>query len=488
MFKKTISQTPLTSDVADSFFQNINGYAYLGDISFLATLRALLAPRIGAEDSITLRFTSSNYQASQLNGIPVSDVVGAITGPMCLDINGVFAVHDFMSSQESNLANMKIIEKGFTDRYEGYYRLDKMTAFFKKSFPVICYVNPTKKNVVLFTESLDIKKMHYLQMAILPAMPWYFNPEAGISELEMELIQSLKERTSEKYEACIRQIAEKYDFRTARIRQMLAGFEHRYEQIECERVRNEITKTDNEIQRLNEDIGSQYNVRRDCCIRLLGLEQKIAQGGDDSEIMDYFLCNNKLYLEHVTNTEMHFCVADYLSYFDKDMVERILSNNRSFVYSSAQGSIAPEKMAKLIKAIFIDETLHIKFCAAYRFNLNGNVAALTGHEFPAEFGNCMPNTHINNFHCMGGYERTINQLLKDNNYIGALEQCIASCKSLNWGDPTVMSRFMISLYGNAKSIIELPDGSYVKPAAAIKWLEEQEAANGTEEQEEAAHE
>ena len=83
--------------------------------------------------------------------------------------------------------------------------------------------------------------------------------------------------------------------------------------------------------------------------------------------MDYFLCNNKLYLEQVTDTEMYFCVADYLSYFDKEMVERFLSNQRSYVYETARGTIAPEKMVKLLRAIFMDEILHIKFCVAYSY-------------------------------------------------------------------------------------------------------------------------
>jgi len=98
----------------------------------------------------------------------------------------------------------------------------------------------------------------------------------------------------------------------------------------------------------------------------------------------------------------------------------------------------------------------------------------------------MPNPHIDQYRCMGNYSATINSLLRDNNYIGALEQCIASCKSLNWGDSTVMAQFIRTMYTGGKRCIELPDGSIVKPLAAIKWLEEQEAtANGEKEQEEA---
>ena len=83
---------------------------------------------------------------------------------------------------------------------------------------------------------------------------------------------------------------------------------------------------------------------------------------------------------------------------------------------------------------------------------------------------------------MGNYSATINQLLKDNDYIGAIEQCIASCKSLNFGDSTVMEEFMLRLYGISDQhvnirCIELPNGEVVTPKNAVKWLREQEGVS-----------
>lgn len=100
----------------------------------------------------------------------------------------------------------------------------------------------------------------------------------------------------------------------------------------------------------------------------------------------------------------------------------------------------------------------------------------------------MPNTHIDRYHCMGNYSRTINELLRKRNYIGALEQCIASCKSLNFGDSAVMGEFMRTMWSNntVSRCIELPDGRVVKPNEAIRWLDEQEAMN--EQTEEAQNE
>lgn len=495
MFKKSIAITPLTTDTANDYFQNIRGSKFGQDNSFLATLRALVAPRIKDGESITLGFTSSNYDAQTIGSVPGDRVVNAICPSVLNESDGNLIIHSFTSSQENNLANMRLIESKFTSCNSGYFRLEKVKDFYRKSFAVDCYINAERRNVIVFVDNLDTKKLHYLQVSVLAFLPWYFNPSDGVSELEMELLYSLRETSSEKYENCIMRIAEQYDFRTARVRKMLRGFETRYEQIECEKARNEIQRCDMEIDRLNNSIGAMLGKRNDICIKLLGLERKIAEGGEDSEIMDYFLCNNKLYLESVTNNDMYFCVKDYLEYFDPEMAERSINNFRSYVYpggTDGYRGIAAEDMKKLMTEIFLADTpqLRIRFCAAYRFDLNGSVSAMSNHEFPMEFAEYMPNTHIDRYSCIGNYQRAINDLLKNRNYIGALEQCIASCKSLNFGDSPVMSEFMKTLYGTNNynnRCIELPDGRVVKPVDAIRWLRQQEN-NGEQEMEETQNE
>lgn len=493
MFKSSIASTPLTTDAANSFFQNITGDRFGNDYSFLATLRALVAPRIKEGESINLIFGQSNYDSSTISSVPAERVTKAIFNGYDLDERtGTIIVHSFTSSQENNLANFRLVEGKFTDCYAGYYRLEKVRDFYRKSFNVDCYINPELKTVIVLVDNLDNKKLHYLQVSILAFLPWYFNPNDGVSELEMELLYSLRETSSSKYEACIAKIAEAYDFKSARVRQLLKGFETRYERIECEKVQNEIFRLDADIERLNNQIGSLLGKRNDTCIKLYGLERKIAEGGEDSEIMEYFLCNNRLFLENVTERDMYFAVKDYLAYFDSEMAERAINNRRSFVYVNGDQpyrGITPEGMKKLLTEIFVNDTprLRIKFCAAYRFDLNGSVSAMRDHNFSYEFADCMPNTHIDKYTCMGNYTTTINHLLKNRDYIGALEQCIASCKSLNWGDSAVMGRFMRAMWGAESEnnrCIELPNGSVVKPAEAIKWLEQQEEnVNGQETEE-----
>ena len=257
-------------------------------------------------------------------------------------------------------------------------------------------------------------------------------------------------------------------------------------------MREQIEHADSEIGNLNDSIGRILNHRNEYCIRLLGLENKIACAGEDSEVMEYFLCNDKLYLEEVTNTDMYFVAGDYLTYFDKECAENTIANKRSFVYGydSSRAKVSADEMEKLMTAIFIDETLRIKVCAAYRFSLAGNVSPNGDHSFPSEYSTYMQNPHIQLYTCMGNYTRSINDLLRKNDYIGALEQSVASCKSLNWADSTVMADFMAAMYGVGRrglntKCIELPDGSVVKPEQAVQWLVKQEEQTDAETKEEA---
>lgn len=485
MFKQVIHNTQLTTDAANSFFQHIDGESFQHDVSFLSTLRALVAPRMKEGESIALSFYQTNYSASQLGNYSAKNAVRDV----CIldDIeDGRIIIHNFCNaSQDNNYAWMELMKSTFTSVYPDWHRLEKVTDFFKKSFYSLCFVNPDKKSVIVFIDNMDIRKMHYLQCSIFAFLPWYFDPKLGVSKVEMELIESLREKTSEKYEDCIARIAEQYDFRTARIRQLLAGFETRYESMECDNVRREIQDCIDYIDRLNNEIGDYLRAKNDYEIRLLGLETKIANGSDESEIMDYFLCNDKLILESVTNDSMVFVVKTYLEYFDEDLAERVIRNESSYVYRpngrGCNNIIPAEDMRMLMTAIFLDQKLRIRFCAAYRFNMNGNVSAMSNHRFGTECRDCTPNTHIDRFSCLGNYQRSINELLKRHDYIGAIEQCSASCKSLNFNDSPVMQEFMRRMYGisndrNSVNIrcIELPDGTVVTPVDAINWLKTQE--------------
>lgn len=480
MFKNSVSSTMLTSDAANIFFQNIRGESYGSDCTFIATLRALVAPRLPKDESIYLSFGRSDYNASVVAETPGKRMVEAICSGMTIDYGKIY-IHNLSNrEQESNIANIELLKSQFCEVYSDWQFLDKISMFYQKSFHVICFINPKIKSVVLFVDNLNLQKLHYLQAATLAMFPWYFDPKKGVSELELALVQSFRERSSDNYLNCIAEISKQYDFESGRIRQLLADFETSYERYERDRVNREISNIDNTMNDLDRRFADCLRQRNSLCIQLLGLEKRIEDGAD-SEIMEYFLCNRKLYLESVDRDNMYFAVRDYLSYFDEDAAQSYIDRDSNYFYQhcgNGANSMTKEGMKKLLSAIFIDQTLRIRFCAAYSFDMRGRVQPCSEHSFGPEFDGYMPNPHIQRYACMGNYTTSINKALAKRDYITALEQCIASAKSLNFHDSTVMERFVGEFTrngGTSYKAIELPDGSIVTPKMAIKWLEEQEA-------------
>ncbi len=487
MFRTIIKNTPFTTQAANSACGSIYGDSFREDVSFVSTLRALVCPRIDDSDSIFLRFTSSQYRSGD---VEEADPMVAVRAICPSDINpaseGVITIHSCQNRSSDNDAttSIKCVDENFEEMYPGWRKLNKVTEFYRKTFSVVCFINPETKSVILFVENMDVRKLHYLQCSIFAFLPWYFDPKEGVSELEMELINSLREKTPDKYMECLTKLAEQYNFREKNIQTALKGFETKFEEQKAEEVRASLENNIREINRLNNEIGDYFRKREELETTLLGLEAKIAQGSEDSEIMNYFLCNKHLYLEQVTDSRIIFSCAGYLEYFDEDLAKDVIDNPRSFIYypegRDYTDVIYEEDIRKLMYAIFVDQTLRIRFCSAYVFNLAGRVSGLEHHEYGCEFSTYTPNPHIDQYACLGNHLRLINECLTNRDYIAALEQCVSSCGSLNFGDSTVMSEFMKRIYrsgvgsGVNMRCIELPDGTIVEPMDAIEWLKEKE--------------
>ena len=473
MFRDVIRSSPFFGDVANEVFGNITGESFNGDISFVSSLRALLKPRIG-DDPVEVAFHNSSYSADQLRGTSVSSALNAVS---TTSVSNFIRIHNFNAYDESsNEAWMDFVKSRFCKEYEGWKELDKVSAFYRKVFNVACFVNFDTKSVNIFTCRMDTRKMHYLQCGILAFLPWYFKPEDGVTELEMELINSLREKTPDKYKEVLRKMAGAYDMRSTQIRKLLKGFETKYEQ-------REITRSESEILRVNEEINNYNSYISDCLIKLrdlnahlMGLQNKVAQASEESELMEYFLCNKNLTLISTDNDKIRFAVRQKLSIFDEEMAETMIENRNSILYRRSD-VISSDDTELLLRAIFLDQSLSINFCAAYEFRIGGNINGIAGFCFGDEFSDCMPNTHIYAHACMGTYSQVINRLLKDNKYIEAIEQCAASCSSLNFSDAIVMREFidyLISDSDSAYRCINLPDGRTVAVKEAVDYLNEKE--------------
>ena len=484
MFKDIIRQTALTTDEANDVFRGriFADNTLYGDISFISTLRALLHSRMEDGDSLCLKFGASNYTKEQVSEMSVQVASKNMFNPP--RERGYIYIHQLIgANEENNKACFDKIESVFSRKrgsWASWERVEKITGFFNKQFNVLCFVNNDTKSVAVYIDTIKIPYIHYLQCAIFAFFPWYFSPEKGVTPEEMEIVNSLRETSKDKFLDCMARYSEKLDFRGYKIKKLLKGFQTKYEEVEKRHQQERIQSFIRDINTYNSHIRERLMQKNEAEIRLLGLEKRIADGVENNELMDYFLCNKKLIVEYINGDELTFGVRDYLTYFDEAQAKRAINNKGSFVYANhgtSDDKLNPEAMGKLMTAIFVDQTLKVKSCSKYTLQISGGVSPRSYEEYGAEYKDAMPNPHIDRYSCMGGYSEVINNYLKDHDYINAVEHCIASCKSLNLFDGPVMVTFVKYFYENkTKKFIELPDGTSISPVDAIDWIREVEAS------------
>ena len=479
MFKNEISSSPLMNEPANTLMANISGDRFMGDCSFVSTLRALLYNRVPKEESINFKISRSDYSSGDVESTRKRDMVKNICNHNNqIGKQGGFALHYFSNmTAKANQDCFKVVAEEFESIYPGYKRLDKITEFYRKAFPVVCFLNTELKSIALFVEQMDYRRFHYLQCAIFPMVPWYFDPKAGVSELEMNLVKSLMESSPDPYRDCIAKICDTFDFRSEVIRQKLSGFELRFIKDALAASEGQYHDIANRIADFNRRLGEELAKMTDLNFRISGMRQKLEEGnGDDSEIMDYFLRNRNLTLIDSNGANVDFIVRAKLEYYDPEMAENAINNKNSLLYSRGR-NVSVSDREKLFRAIFIDNKISINVCAAFQLSINGGVNTRGHHSFGEEFNNCMPHPHIDEYNCMGDYVRIVNELMQRHDYIMALEQCIASTRSLNFGDGTVLGHFVRTLFdgGSNSRCLELPNGKVVGPGDAVKWLNEQKA-------------
>ena len=466
MFKKMILNTAFTSDAANDVFSAINGGCVDNDISLESTMRALIGPRLVGDETLTIRvFTRTRDFRSLFEDLQY--------------YTHNFVIYNFKSGYyigQDDEEVMKYIHdcEKVVQGTRGWSKIEKVTVFFQKQFYASCFVNPESKNSIILIRDMEYKELHYLQCGTLAFFPWYFSKEDGITELEMELLRSLREKTSDKYEEVIRKMAEKYDFRQYKIEKYLKGFETCVEARELERANSELEAIISKINDYNSAISNLLRDQRVMNAKIMGLNDAINAKSGRNDVMEFFMRNKNLVIEMTDRDNIMFGVKGYADNIDKDAAERVIANERSVIYTCAP-HIQKDDMRNLFNAIFIDEIVKLRFCAMYNIRIGGNIRAISHATYSSEYDGYTPNPHIDRFGCMGGYESIINQIIQETgDYVQAVAQAIESCGSINLLEHPTMSEFIGRIDSNSPPVnmkcIELPDGSVVTPRQAMKYL------------------
>lgn len=478
MFFKNLCNLTLTSEIANDLFPNIFGDCYSDDTSFIATLRALVAPRMSKDDTICLKVRTVNPRESYLRDCGETDKM-AYLSDYCISNNTILICGFYGTSEKNRSAALATIDDSFIRVYPKFSELKDLSAFVANQANMRFYINEEDRSVVVFVDNLDLRLYHYVQSLISRLLPWYFK-DKPLENQERELVKSLIRRTATGYERLIEEFANKYDFRRKKIEKLLDGFETAAKRQHLRIVDNELNNIENSIDYNVSQYRDYIRQREAKMIEKAGLMAQINSGCNESEILDYFMCNKHLDPVRVNGTQLEFIVKCYLENFDVEMYERISSNFNSYMYCDydvTNDVFADVKVRKkFMDAIFSDEPiLKIKTCAHYLIDLTGYVEARAGYQYPIEYNDMLPNAHIHYYSCLGNQRPLIEEALRNGDNIGAIEQCVCSAKSINVGESATFTYILKAIFSlSANKIIELPDGTSCSPTEALGWLEAQE--------------
>lgn len=461
MFVKSLESTAFSGKMADEFYKDkIIGDKYYGDVSFLSTMRAVLTDRIG-DNKISLLFKreTKNFDDWEIELPKNSLVVYSVVGNNTDDLDEAF---NRVSGWFSDCPGMEM---------QG-----KITKFFKPSFRSLNYIDRVNKTSVLFVENLSFRSMHYIQRVLLAILPWYFDKETGMTDDEKELFDSLTKKDPEDYLNICERMAKKHDFRSVYLKSVLGNFSKNALVNERDAIKTRIANCRGNIRDYYDEIQRNLVTINDLGIRVLGLDEAIRRGGADTEVLDYFISNKSLSLLSAEGKLIRFCVSSYLTYFDEDMAEQFIGNKDSCVYANCYlDGVRCDDVEKVMKAIFIDKLLKVRFYASYELNVEGNVRSLGREGIDGIAATYMTNPHIGHHNCLGSYISSIITALGQGDLLTAIEQCSASARSLNFADGIVINEFFDDLYNKGQKCIELPDGKVVDFRGALAFLEEAES-------------
>lgn len=472
MFPQRIEVTDFTESFAEDIFKVKGDDVF--DAVLKTTLRAVLEPKLGDGESLTIVNLAYGMDKGDYEG--VRDQEGKKEALSIFTPESVFNGTANMRLYMIDLRGMaKILPQLVEDATEiygeaGWKRVERVTQFYVRDFDVICYINEELKSVLFLVGRNDVLRMHYITCSMPCWFPWYLSKET-ITKQDVALLSSLRKPRSDKFFAALEPFKAAYDFYSMRLK-TVDNFENAWIQQELNDSTYRIERFTEEINDLYGRIANKIKQKEDACIRLNGL--RATYGDNDShEILDYLIENPKRVRYVESNSEMlRFDIVTTLQYWDPDYADDICRNDRSIVYTQQHGaSISKEEMKKLFNAVFVSGEIKLKVCAQYVLKIRDyEVAGISGAHFSEYCSEYFPNTHIQQYHCLGAYAQPLTQAMEAHNYIGAIEQCMVSCASLNLTDTPVMEHFMSDFYRTTKKCLILPDGREVAPKEAIAYL------------------
>lgn len=475
MFGQTVV-TAFVGEIADELFPKIRvGNSYADD-SFVGTARAILAPRIPADfDREVIVDFMDRSTCIQLDA---DDIFGGF------DEGREYFRLVAVSSEFDDVAFAQLAES-VEARKPSFQQDMKVKAFFGQFSPKIniaSYIDAQNHHTVVVASGVNIRTYHAIQTALPRFFPWFF-AESKVNADERALLLSLCNRSPHTQTVHgtdgtdtvkpgyieLMQACEKfYDFKTAKIMKMIPTFIANSEQVQIDNVIADMRRLDDQYESYESMLRDINTQRHDLEVRLAGLN--VMRGhGDDGGLTEWFKSVDQVELTDARDGRLNFEVYTNLEWWDDDLAVEYVRNRESEMYSRTAG-MKKDSWEILMRAIFVDRTMHIRTCAAYSMRIGDTIAGMSGHTFTRDSDTRIPNSHIQYHGCTGAYRSMFRDAMKRGEYVLGMETAVTSAKSMNFSDIS-FGEFIRDMGDNKdKRYIEDNDGNLYTPGDAVKQI------------------
>lgn len=500
MWSDVIRQTGLTSPAANWFFDKEGKKIFISDdrneadSSLLTTLRYLLFDKLNGEtarfyamtpgDSLRNTNINSRIRRFYANGSPETDsyvmVINTYSSPD--EMQGEFATKfGFTADAGTMLADDSAIVQEFEYNSEvvtlNLKYQKSLTYFFGNKFGVYAFSDMEKHFTVVFTSRENRQKYHWLQAVFPMLMPWYWADEEGKVTIEPEklpLLEALNSTDVNAYLEIVEGFANSLNIESDYADSRLADFLNVSRNRALESTSREVSNIRDRIDEYLRYIGEYRAQLSEKLAYLRGLELD-ADNTNAEDFAAYIKNNKAVRIVEFGSSTMRIVVDGFFEYYDTDPLEEYLASPGSMVYRRTSGTnLEGDKIKKLLKAIFIDEVLRVRVCSAFTVDVDSNrIRALQDYSYPTEYRKHYPNPHIQHYACIGDYSQSMAEYLASGNFIGAVEQCIASNQTMNFYDSAVTSALvsdLVNIYDSVECVM-LPDGTFTTAKKALEYLD-----------------
>lgn len=451
------------------------------DYTMMATATALIERRVSEPFKIKLMNIRHDDSVSE-------DPVGVINNLLLsffddgqYDLNTMrnrVVISQYLgASDEETDRFMNSLDEKFLAANPDWERPEKSELFLKGYMKIRIFMQKERRTAILFTERLNMSKWHVLQSVMPTYIPDVFK-ELPLEHQEKVMLHMLTGRNVSNYLRELAALEENYDIRSKKIIAMIGDFEKRERRNQLQRIDNELDHIARSLEAKMNEYRELLRRRDDTQIRRNGMAYAVDNANDGADLISYFQAHKMLDLVGVDGSQIKFIVRTRFENFDLDTYETYRTNDNFLRESEVSGVFSdPEVRRKFMDAMFCTERIKVLLCAFYSLDIRCGVDTIRGYEFPQNCADYIPNYHLQHHHCLGNYERVINEYVNRGDTIGAIEACIASAKSINIAESgATFHPFMQEVFRSTKKCIELPDGTHVTPEKALEWINEQEAA------------